>query len=101
MSRVRTLTPDQIDLNSYSLVQCTFCFQTVKRYAAGFDSDGKHRKWVDATGRRFNGKCCPRCLNIKLRVNNTKRRQEKQVKEKNTELTQDIELALAKELDKE
>jgi predicted nucleic-acid-binding Zn-ribbon protein len=77
MRYTKTIDPALIDKEKYSVIICKHCHRTLKRYAVGFDTDGKHRKWVDENGKRFNGLTCPRCLAIQLRLIGKKRKDAK------------------------
>ena len=94
MGRQRTvLNPNvKLDTNKYDVITCKQCFRNLKRYAVGFDLDGKHRIWVDETGRRYNGKTCPRCLEIDLRLRRLEKQKDKQASLQKKEGTPQTEI---------
>lgn len=58
-----------------SQIICKICKQIKARILAGKFDDEKNKKWVDSTGKLFNGKVCPDCHRDNVK---------KQVKEKRT-----------------
>lgn len=56
----------QINFNEYSIIVCSHCKLTVKRYNAGKYGNIKDTRWVDDTGAQFNGKNCPPCHRSKV-----------------------------------
>lgn len=55
----------------FSIIVCKQCGETKKRINAGKYANGKDIRWVDETGKQFNGLTCPSCH--KNKVKNKKR----------------------------
>lgn len=52
---------------------CKICNQMKKRILAG-KFDYKNKKWVDETGKLWNGRICPSCQNNSAKINMQKLR---------------------------
>lgn len=50
----------------YSIVQCSHCKQTKKRFLAGNYPNIKDKKWVDENQVAWNGKTCSTCHREKV-----------------------------------
>lgn len=56
-----------------NIIQCKICKEFKERILLG-KFDDKNKKWVDATGKLFNGKTCPACHKVKIKENMRKLR---------------------------
>ena len=64
------------DLSQY-VVTCRGCAGQKVRKPAGLFSNGKDRRWVDQTGKLWNGRKCPDCNRQRAKVTMKKVRRAK------------------------
>ena len=56
--------------DEHSVIICKDCGVMKKRFHAGKYPNNKDIRWVDDTGRQFNGKSCAQCNLNRVNLNN-------------------------------
>jgi len=70
-----------INKEEYSIIECKTCKNAHKRYNAGkYPGSSKDIRWVDESGRQFNGKQCPQCNADRVKLNKQLKRKLKDIK---------------------
>lgn len=59
----------------FSIIKCKGCGEEKKRILFGRYPNSKDKRWVDDTGREFNGRMCPSCNSRKKAQQQKNKRQ--------------------------